>query len=78
MPHYFYDDPRNHGLKYNPFKALVAPRPIAWVSTKSAAGITNLAPYSFFNAVSDAPPMIMFAPNNPRPGGGRKDTLTNL
>ena len=78
MSHYFYDDSRNHGLKYNPFKALVAPRPIAWVSTKSAAGVVNLAPFSFFNAVADNPPMIVFAPNNPRPGGGRKDTLTNL
>ena len=78
MSHYFYDDPSNHGLKYNPFKALVSPRPIAWVSSKSAAGVINLAPFSFFNAVSDSPPMIMFAPNNPRPGGGRKDTLVNI
>ena len=58
MSHYFYDDPSNHGLKYNPFKALVSPRPIAWVSSKSAAGVINLAPFSFFNAVSDSPPMI--------------------
>lgn len=74
----FYDDPRNHGLAFNPFKALVAPRPIAWVSTQDTEGVLNLAPYSFFNAMSDAPPIIVFAPNNPRPGGGRKDTLTNL
>ncbi len=78
MSHYFIEDPREHGLKFNPFKALVAPRPIAWVSTVSADGIANLAPYSFFNAVSDAPPMIVFAPNNPRMGGGFKDTLANL
>lgn len=78
MSHYFIEDPRKHGLKYNPFKALVAPRPIAWVSSKSADGVVNLAPYSFFNAVADSPPMIMFAPNNPRMGGGRKDTLTNI
>jgi flavin reductase (DIM6/NTAB) family NADH-FMN oxidoreductase RutF len=74
----FYDDPRNHGLKFSPFKALVAPRPIAWVSSQDPDGNLNLAPYSFFNAVADSPPMIMFAPNNPRMGGGRKDTLTNI
>ena len=78
MSHYYIGDPRNHGLKYNPFKALVAPRPIAWVSSKSAAGVVNLAPYSFFNAVADTPPTIIFAPNNPRMGGGRKDTLVNI
>ena len=71
MSHYFIEDPREHGLKFNPFKALVAPRPIAWVSTVSAQGVVNLAPYSFFNAVSDAPPMIVFAPNNPRGLAGK-------
>jgi len=74
----FYDDPHNHGLPYNPFKALVAPRPIAWVSSQDTGGVLNLAPYSFFNAMADSPPTIVFAPNNPRMGGGRKDTLTNI
>ena len=74
----FYSDPSKHGLKHNPFKALVAPRPIAWVSSRSAAGVVNLAPFSFFNAMAERPPIIVFAPNNPRPGGGRKDTLTNI
>ena len=74
----FYDDPKRHGLRYNPFKALVAPRPIAWVSSVSAEGAPNLAPFSFFNAVAEFPPTICFAPNNPRPGGGRKDTLVNI
>ena len=74
----FYSDPTKHGLKHNPFKALVAPRPIAWVSSRSAVGIVNLAPFSFFNAMAERPPIIVFAPNNPRPGGGRKDTLTNI
>lgn len=74
----FYDDPRKHGLPYNPFKALVAPRPIAWVSSQDTEGVLNLAPYSFFNAMADSPPIIVFAPNNPRMGGGRKDTLTNI
>ena len=47
-----------HGLKHDPFKALVVPRPIGWVSTVNAQGVANLAPYSFFNAVSDRPPMV--------------------
>ena len=74
----FYSDPQAHGLKHNPFKALVAPRPIAWVSSRSDSGAVNLAPFSFFNAMADSPPIIVFAPNNPRLGGGRKDTLTNI
>jgi len=74
----FYDDPKQHNLKHNPFKALIAPRPIAWVSSVDLDGVLNLAPFSFFNAVSDQPPMVVFAPNGPRPGGGAKDTLTNI
>lgn len=50
-----------HGLAHNPFKALVAPRPIAWVSTLDSAGRANLAPFSFFNAVAESPPILMFA-----------------
>ena len=63
---------RNHGLRHDPFKALVGPRPIGWVSTLCSDGIANLAPYSFFNAVSDRPPMLMFS------SGGTKDSLRNL
>jgi flavin reductase (DIM6/NTAB) family NADH-FMN oxidoreductase RutF len=48
-------------LPHDPFKAAIAPRPIGWVSTVSAGGAVNLAPYSFFNAVSGAPPMIAFS-----------------
>ena len=59
-------------LRHDPFKALVAPRPIGWVATVDAQGRRNLAPYSFFNAVSDRPPMVMFS------SGGRKDTLRNI
>ena len=66
----FYDDPKNHKLRHNPFKALVAPRPIAWVSSIDLDGVLNLAPFSFFNAIADQPPTIVFAPNGPRPGGG--------
>ena len=74
----FFDDHRKHGLRHNPFKALVAPRPIAWVSSVSAGGIANLAPFSYFNACADRPPTVMFAPNNPRPNGEGKDTLRNI
>jgi flavin reductase (DIM6/NTAB) family NADH-FMN oxidoreductase RutF len=74
----FYDDPSQHNLKHNPFKALVAPRPIAWVSSVDPNGTRNLAPFSFFNAVAERPPTIVFAPNNPRPNGGTKDTLRNI
>ncbi|MBX9824059.1 MAG: flavin reductase family protein [Xanthobacteraceae bacterium] len=58
-----YYDPRrsNHGLSHNPMTALVVPRPIGWISTLSRDGVVNLAPYSFFNVVSGAPPFIMFA-----------------
>jgi len=63
---------RPHGLRHDPFKALVGPRPIGWVSTIGADGIANLAPYSFFNAVSDRPPMLMFS------SAGTKDSLRNL
>jgi flavin reductase (DIM6/NTAB) family NADH-FMN oxidoreductase RutF len=48
-------------LPHDPFKALIAPRPIGWVSTLGAGGAVNLAPYSFFNAVCDKPPMLMFS-----------------
>jgi flavin reductase (DIM6/NTAB) family NADH-FMN oxidoreductase RutF len=61
-----------HGLTHDPFKAIVAPRPIGWISTRSADGLVNLAPYSFFNAVSDVPPMVMFS------SVGRKDSLRNI
>ncbi|MEL6948058.1 MAG: flavin reductase family protein, partial [Pseudomonadota bacterium] len=44
----FYRADEPHGLPHDPFKALVAPRPIGWISTLSKAGVPNLAPYSFF------------------------------
>lgn len=63
---------RDHGLPHDPFKALVVPRPIGWVSTLSADGVANLAPHSFFNAISDRPPMLMFS------SAGTKDSLRNI
>ncbi|HME40908.1 MAG TPA: flavin reductase family protein [Steroidobacteraceae bacterium] len=61
---------RNHGLPHDPFKAIVAPRPIGWISSMSVKGEVNLAPYSFFNGVSSDPPMVMFSSE------GKKDSLT--
>jgi flavin reductase (DIM6/NTAB) family NADH-FMN oxidoreductase RutF len=48
-------------LPHDPFKAMVAPRPIGWISTRSLSGAVNLAPYSFFNAVGGAPPLLAFS-----------------
>jgi flavin reductase (DIM6/NTAB) family NADH-FMN oxidoreductase RutF len=68
----FYDAVKNdHGFAFDPFKAIVAPRPIGWISTVSADGIANLAPYSFFNAISENPHYVMFS------SGPRKDSLRN-
>ena len=53
-------------LPHDPFKSLVAPRPIGWISTRSSSGAVNLAPYSFFNAVAEAPPMLAFSSNGPK------------
>jgi len=65
----FYSTRENdHGLPHNPFKAIVSPRPIAWVSTLNADGSANLAPYSFFNGVNDSPPMVMFASQTKKHG----------
>lgn len=58
-------------LPHDPFKALVAPRPVGWISTRAADGTVNLAPYSFFNAVCDTPPMVAFS------SAGMKDSARN-
>ena len=57
----FYETAKGHGLPHDPFKAIVAPRPIGWISTIDAQGRSNLAPYSFFNAVGERPPMLAFS-----------------
>ncbi len=58
-------------MPHDPLTALIVPRPIGWISTISPAGVVNLAPYSFFNAVAGNPPFLMFA------SGGRKHSLHN-
>ncbi|MEO0436673.1 MAG: flavin reductase family protein [Pseudomonadota bacterium] len=57
----FYEPKNGHGLPHNPFNAVIAPRPIGWVSTRAKSGAENLAPYSFFNGVSYQPPQLMIA-----------------
>lgn len=63
---------RPAALKHDPVKALAVPRPIGWVATLDAQGRPNLAPYSFFNLLSDRPPFVVFS------SGGRKDSLRNV
>lgn len=68
-----YYDPRkrDHGLPHDPFTSLVVPRPIGWISTLGRSGVVNLAPYSYFNAITRNPPHILFVSN------GRKDSQRN-
>lgn len=69
----FYDAIENkHGLKHDPFKALMVPRPIGWISTISKEGVANIAPYSFFNAVAERPHYVVFG------SAGIKDSLQNI
>jgi len=75
----FYRPEEGHGLPRNPFNAIVAPRPIGWISTRSVDGHDNLAPYSFFNAVAYEPPQVMFATTGAKPDRLHgKDTLGNI
>jgi flavin reductase (DIM6/NTAB) family NADH-FMN oxidoreductase RutF len=64
-------DTRDHGMRHDPFKAIVTPRPIGWIGTKGKDGSLNLSPYSFFNIVDDDPKIVMFS------SGGRKDSARN-
>jgi flavin reductase (DIM6/NTAB) family NADH-FMN oxidoreductase RutF len=58
---HFYEPANGHGLKHDPFNAIVGPRPIGWIASQDADGHVNLAPYSFFNAFAYKPPLIGFA-----------------
>ena len=73
----FYEPKNGHSLDYNPFNAIVIPRPIGWISTISQAGIPNLAPYSFFNAVAYTPPQVMFSSTGNHSFGGLKDAVVD-
>ena len=68
---HYYEPAQGHGLAHDPLNAIVAPRPIGWIATLSAAGRRNLAPYSFFNLFSYRPPIIGFC------SSGAKDSLAN-
>jgi flavin reductase (DIM6/NTAB) family NADH-FMN oxidoreductase RutF len=61
-----------HGLPNDPFKAIVAPRPIGWISSMARSGVPNLAPYSFFNAIAEKPHYIVIG------SSGMKDSLANI
>ncbi|MBR0963626.1 flavin reductase family protein [Bradyrhizobium diazoefficiens] len=69
---HFYEPSKGHGLKHDPFNAIIAPRPIGWISSRDAKGHVNLAPYSFFNAFCYVPPIIGFSSTN------WKDTVANM
>ena len=75
---YYETDKNDHGLRYNPLKACVVPRPIGWLTTISAAGVVNLAPFSFFNLLSYDPPFVMFSAGTHEADGARKDSVANV
>src|SRR5580658_5278501 len=70
--YHFYEPRDGHGLAHDPLNSIVAPRPIGWISTRSGAGILNLAPYSFFNLYNYKPPIIGFC------SIGWKDSVANV
>jgi len=65
------------GLSFSPIKAIVSPRPIGWISSCGKDGSINLAPYSYFNAISEMPPMVMFS-SAPSGNAQHKDSLRNV
>jgi len=69
---HFYEPSHGHRMQHDPLKAIVAPRPIGWISSINASGAVNLAPYSFFNLISEHPPMLIFS------SYGYKDTVSNI
>ena len=69
---HYYEPKNGHGLKHDPFNAIVAPRPIGWISSRGANGNVNLAPYSFFNGFCYVPPIIGFSSTS------WKDSVANI
>jgi flavin reductase (DIM6/NTAB) family NADH-FMN oxidoreductase RutF len=74
----FYQPKKGYPLSIDPYKSLIFPRPIGWISTISKKGISNLAPYSYFNAVADDPPQVMFSSGASISSNSYKDSLTNI
>ena len=73
----FYKPSEGHGMTHEPFNAIIAPRPIGWISSIDPRGFPNLAPYSFFNAVAYRPPQVMFAATSGHSFSGPKDSVKN-
>lgn len=69
---YYYEPKNGHGLKHDPFNAIIAPRPIGWISSRDGKGNVNLAPYSFFNGFCYTPPIIGFSST------AWKDSVANI
>src|SRR3954462_3300135 len=69
---HFYEPKNGHGLKHDPFNAIIAPRPIGWISSRDSSGNINLAPYSFFTGFCYIPPIIGFSSTS------WKDTVENV
>ncbi|MBM3535903.1 MAG: flavin reductase family protein [Alphaproteobacteria bacterium] len=69
---------RDHGLPHDPFKALVVPRPIGWISSIDTDGRPNLAPYSFYNAIAYDPPVVVFGSTLRPRQNLRKDSHANI
>jgi len=74
---FYTPDRDDHGLPFNPYKSIVVPRPIGWISTIDRNGIVNLAPYSQFNNLGYDPPYVMFSGNSLPGTGSRKDSVRN-
>lgn len=78
----FYEPSKGHGLPHDPFKAIVSPRPIGWISTLGKDGALNLAPYSFFNAFSGNPHLVWFSSEGPKDSatfaGETREFVANL
>ena len=74
----FYQPNKRNPLSIDPFKSLIFPRPIGWISSVDKKGNANLAPYSYFNAIADNPPQVMFAASSNDKPLNKKDTLLNI
>lgn len=73
---FYRTDANDHGLPFNPYKSIVVPRPIGWISTLDREGRVNLAPFSQFNNLGYDPPYVMFAAQQ-KPAGAPKDSALN-
>ena len=75
---YYSTEKNDHGLPFNPYKSIVVPRPIGWITTLDRNGNVNLAPYSPFNNLGYDPPYVMFSASHKVDAMTRKDTVSNI